>query len=164
MGKPRLMQHLWENALMACMWYGAKINFEIDAGSSYYDYFVAKDANSFLEWTPKIAIDKTKKHPLIKPGTESANPFQFSMQLEVCKKYIDGTMIDGYNGNVHRVVFPILLKQLLEYNHSDRTKSDIVISLMMALLPCFGTIDYEEQKPTLSIKKIIPYKKIKMPA
>lgn len=163
MGKPRLMGHLYENVLMACIWYGAKVNFEIDAGTSYYDYFMAKDASSFLEWTPRIAIDITKRHPLIKPGTESANPYQFSMQLEVTKKYLDGTLVDGYNGNVHRVMFPQLLQQCIEYDHSDRTKSDLVISMMMALLPCFGSTDYLpgiETKP----KQILKTYKIKMPA
>lgn len=161
MGKPRLMQHLFDEVLKACLWYGAKVNFEIDAGSSYYDFFVASDADLFLEWTPRIAIDPTKRHPLIKPGTESGNPYQFAMQLEVAKKYFDGTIPDGYNGNVHRVVFPIMLRQGLEYNHADRTKSDVLISLMMALLPCFGTLDYIDPVP-LKPKRILPTYKLKM--
>lgn len=162
MGKPRLIQHLNEQVLMACMWYGTKVNFEIDAGTGFYDYFLSKDAALFLEWTPRIAIDITKKHPLIKPGTESANPYQFAMQLEVAKKYFDGTLVGGYNGNVHRVVFPIILNQGLEYDHADRTKSDVIISLMMALLPCFGSVDYkkEPEKPI----KILPTYKIKLMA
>jgi hypothetical protein len=160
MGKPRLMQHLYDQVLLACMWYGAKVNFEIDAGTSFYDFFVSKDAQRFLEWTPRVAIDVTKRNIVIKPGTESANPFQFAMQLEVAKKYFDGTLVGGYNGNVHRVVFPIVLQQALEYNHEDRTKSDVIISLMMALLPCFGSTDLlqEETKP---VKQILPRFKIK---
>lgn len=163
MGKPRLIQHLNEQVLMACMWYGSKVNYEIDAGTGFYDYFLAKDASKLLEWTPRIAIDITKRHPLIKPGTESANPYQFNMQLEVCKKYLDGTVVDGYNGNVHRVVFPMLLNQCLEYDHADRTKSDIVISLMMSLLPCFGSTDFIEEK-IAKPKSIFPQHKIKIPA
>lgn len=161
MGKPHLMQDLFEEVLKSCLWYGAKVNFEIDSGSSYFDYFFAKDADLFLEWTPRIAIDPTKKHPLIKPGTESGNPYQFAMQLEVAKKYFDGTIPDGYNGNVHRVVFPIVIRQGLEYNHSDRTKSDVLISLMMALLPCFGSLDYIDpvsSKP----KQLLKTYKLKM--
>lgn len=161
MGKPRLMQHLYEQVLMACMWYGAKVNFEIDAGTSFYDYFVDKNAQQFLEWTPRVAIDVTARKRVIKPGTESANPYQFAMQLEVAKKYFDGTLPGGYNGNVHRVVFPIVLTQGIEYIHSDRTKSDVIISLMMALLPCFGSTEMVQEDvpkvrqllPTYSIKK-----------
>ncbi len=161
MGKPHLMQDLFEEVLKACLWYGCKVNFEIDAGSSYFDYFFAKDADMFLEWTPRIAIDPTKKHPLIKPGTESGNPYQFAMQLEVAKKYFDGTIPDGYNGNVHRVVFPMMIRQALEYNHADRTKSDIIISLMMALLPCFGTLAYIDPAP-LKPKCLLKTYKLKM--
>jgi len=163
LGKPRLMNHLYEQVLMACMWYGCKVNFEIDAGTSFYDYFMEKDSRKFLEWTPRIAVDITKKNIHIKPGTESANPYQFAMQLEVAKKYFDGNLVGGYNGNVHRVVFPIMLKQALEYNHSDRTKSDVIISLMMALLPCFGSTELlkePEEKPRF----VLPKFKIAIPA
>lgn len=156
MGKPRLMNHLYEQVLMACLWYGTKVNFEIDAGTSFYDYFVAKDAQLLLEWTPRVAIDVTARKRVIKPGTESANPYQFAMQLEVAKKYFDGTLIGGYNGNVHRVMFAIVLTQGLEYNHSDRTKSDVIISLMMALLPCFGTIDMKESELPKRPRSILP--------
>lgn len=159
MGKPRLMQHLYEQVLMACMWYGCKVNFEIDAGTSFYDYFVSKDAQMLLEWTPRIAIDVTARKRVIKPGTESGNPYQFAMQLEVAKKYFDGNIVGGYNGNVHRIVFPMMLMQAREYNHSDRTKSDIIISLMMALLPCFGTTDYLPSTPQKP-KQILPTFKI----
>jgi hypothetical protein len=103
----------------------------------------------------------TARKRVIKPGTESANPYQFAMQLEVAKKYFDGNIAGGYNGNTHRVKFPIMLTQALEYDHSDRQKSDVIISLMMALLPCFGSIDYlneVETKPT----RILPQYKIKI--
>lgn len=161
MGKPRLMNHLYEEVLKVCMWYGAKACFEIDAGTSFYDYFLEKDAHPFLEWTPRIAVDVHRKHNKIKPGVESANPYQFAMQLEVAKKYLDGTLVGGYNGNVHRVVFPMLLQQALEYDHSDRTKSDIVISLMMALLPCFGSVDIIRE-PETKKPMILPRHSIKI--
>jgi|SRR6185369_14764305 len=163
MGKPRLLNHFFENVLMACMWYGCKANFEIDAGSAYYDYFLEHDARLFISWTPRRAIDITKKNPVIKPGTESASPFQLQAQLETAKLYVDGNLIDGYNGNVHRIVYPMLLEQLLAYQHAERTPYDIVISLMMALLPCFGVAEYRDEK-IAKPKQILPYKKIKMPA
>lgn len=163
LGKPRLMSHLYEQVMMSCMWYGAKVNFEIDAGTAYYDYFVANDAHKFLEWTPRVAIDVTKKQVHIKPGTESANPYQFAMQLEVAKKYFDGTLIGGYNGNVHRVKYKILLQQALEYDNTDRTKSDILISLMMALLPCFGSTELIKE-PEKKRTTILPQYKIKVSA
>ena len=98
---------------------------------------------------------------MIKPGTESANPFQLAMELEVAKKYFDGTEVGGYNGNVHRVKFPVIIQQALEYDHSDRTKSDVLIALMMALLPCFGTMEINPEPPK-SRPKILPQYSIKM--
>lgn len=163
MGKPRLMTHLYEQVLLACKWYGAKVNFEIDAGTAFYDYFIDKDCHKFLEWTPRVAIDVTKKNVVIKPGTESANPYQFAMQLEVAKKYFDGTIVGGYNGNTHRVKFPIVLQQALEYDNSDRTKSDVIVSLMMALLPCFGSTEMKTEPPKKA-NAILPQYKIKISA
>lgn len=163
LGKPRLMSHLYDQVLLSCMWYGGRVNFEIDAGTAFYDYFVAHDAHKFLEWTPRVAVDVTKKQVHIKPGTESANPYQFAMQLEVAKKYFDGTLLGGYNGNTHRVKYKILLQQALEYDHSDRTKSDVVISLMMALLPCFGSTEFIKE-PEKKRTTILPQYKIKVSA
>lgn len=160
-GKPHLMGDFYGEVLKACLWFGCKVNFEIDSGTHFYDYFFAKDADMFLEWTPRVAIDPAKRHPLIEPGSRSGNPYQFAMQLEVAKKYFDGTIPDGYNGNVHRVVFPIIIKQGLEYNHADREKSDVLISLIMALLPCFGSLDYIDPTP-LKPKRILPTYKLKM--
>lgn len=131
-GKTRLIQHFYEEVLKACVWYGCKVNYEIDRGDFYYGYFCERNAVRLLEWTP--AQDPMQKNRLLKPGTESANPFQLAAQLEAAKSYVDGTDPDGYNGNVHRIPFPHLLTQLLEYNHEERTPYDSVISLMMALL------------------------------
>jgi len=108
-----------------------------------------------------VAIDVTKRNVVIKPGTESANPFQFAMQLEVAKKYFDGTIVGGYNGNAHRVKFHVILKQALEYDNSDRTKSDALISLFMALLPCFGSTEMLKEPPK-KVDKILPQFKIKV--
>lgn len=131
-GRPRLVQHFYEEVRKACFWYGCKVNYEIDAGDYYYGYFEEKKSLRFLEWCP--AVNPNKKHPLIKPGTESADPFQLAAELEAAKVYVDGTGIDHYNGHVHRIVFPHLLNQLLEYNHEERTPYDSVIACMMWLL------------------------------
>lgn len=162
MGKPRLMNHLHEQTLLACMWYGCKVNYEIDAGTSHWDFFCDKHAQLFLEWTPRVAINvNASTRQLIKPGSESANPFTFAMELEVAKKYFDGTLVGGYNGHTHRVVFPIMLTQALDYDHSDRTKSDVIISLMMALLPCFGSTELLQPPPERP-KNVLPKYAIRM--
>lgn len=84
-------------------------------------------------------------------------------QLEVCKTYIDGSKNDDYTGHVHRIVFPQLLEQLIDYNHSERTPYDIVIALMMSILPALGSTqesDLIDFKP----KKLIPSYRLKIPA
>lgn len=163
-GRPRLLVHLYDEVLKACLWFGTKANFELDAGTQYYNYFVERGANTFLQWTPKIAIDPIKAgDKKIKPGTQSADPFALQAQLEYCKKYIDGDIPGGYNGHVHKIVFPELLQQLIDYNHSARTPYDQVISLMMAILPMMGTLDITET-PKYKPKAILPKYAIKIPA
>lgn len=135
-GRPRLIKMFNYQAYLGCLLFGCKINFEIDAGTWYFENFQEWDAMRLLEWEP--ARDPVRRSPMIKPGTESAQPFQLAKQLEVAKMYIDGTRVDEYNGNVHRVTYVPLLEQLLEYNHELRTPSHLVVALMMALLPILG--------------------------
>lgn len=132
-GRPRLIQHLYDEIIKCCMWYGCKANIEISAGDFFVGYFYQKDCSELHYWTP--AVDPNKRNFTYKPGTESATPFELAAQLDAAKIYFDGTDPVGYNGNTHRVVFPTLLNQALNYNHSERTPYDEMIALMMALLP-----------------------------
>lgn len=160
-GHPRLVQHFYDEVLKACIWFGCKVNFEIDAGDAYYGHFLVRGAVRLLEWTP--ALDLSKKHPLLKPGTESASPYQLAAQLEAGKMYVDGTDPDGYNGNVHRIVFPDLLVQLLGYNHEERTPYDWCIALFMALLVA---LKQTKAPPPKGEQKTVPLPtyKLKIPA
>lgn len=158
----RLDIHFDEEVLKAAMWYGAKVNYEIDRRNDFYRFFNKKNCGDFLEWTPLIMRNPIKPNKPLEPGIRSGNPFQLAMQLQIAKMYIDGTDNEVYNGNVHRIVFPTLLEELLEYDHLDRTKSDQVVALMMSLSSVFGSI----QKPIIPHNKIklIPTYKIKLPA
>ena len=164
-GRPRLLQHLYDEVIKACLFYGCKVNFEISAGDFFYGYFYRNntfklDFADLMYWTP--AVDPMKKNPNIKPGTESASPFELAAQLEAAKVYVDGTSNSGYNGNVEKIKFPDLLRQLLEYNHSERTPYDQVIALMMALLPALKSTNvrkYFNPKP----KQLLPTYKITVP-
>lgn len=135
-GRPRLIKMFNYQAYLGCLFFGCKINFEIDAGTWYYENFQEWDAMRLLEWEP--ARDPVRRIQMVKPGTESAQPFQLAKQLEVAKMYVDGTRVDAYNGNVHRITYIPLLRQLLKYNHSERTPYHLVVGLMMALLPVLG--------------------------
>lgn len=135
-GRPKLIKAFNYQAYLGCLLYGCKINYEIDAGTWYFENFQEWDAMRLLEWEP--ARDPVRRERMIKPGTESAQPFQLAKQLEVAKMYVDGTRVDAYNGNVHRITYLPLLQQLLEYNHSERTPYHLCVALMMALLPMLG--------------------------
>lgn len=149
-----------EEVFKACLWYGASANYEIDRRTDFYRFFCQKNAQAFLEWTPKIAQNPLKRNFKPEYGTRSGDPFQLAQQLQIAKMYIDGTDSENYNGHVHRIKFISLLKELLKYDHLDRTKSDQVIGLMMALLPVFGELQFV--KPREDIKKmVLPTYKLK---
>jgi hypothetical protein len=158
----RLDIHFDEEVMKACMWYGCTANYELDRRTDFYRYFCKENAQLFLEWTPKIAMNPLKnKSP--EYGTRSGDPFQLAQQLQIAKMYIDGTDNNNFNGHVHRIKYIELLKQLLKYDHLDRTKSDLVISLMMALLPVFGEAQLPKQE-LYKPKRLIPHYQIKIPA
>lgn len=158
----RLDIHFDEQVFLACLLYGCTANYEIDARADYYRYFGKMNALAFLEWTPKIAQNPVKKNFKVEPGSRSGDPFQLAMQLQIGKMYVDGTDNEVYNGHVHRIKFITLLKQLLKYDHANRTPFDQVIALFMALLPIFGEI----QNPVIpaQVRQILPRHKIKIPA
>jgi len=161
-GNPRIPVHMDEQALLGCKLYGCKINYEIDARTDYYRYFVKNSAQLFLVWTPKIMMNPVKRNGKVEPGVRSGDPFQFAAQTTIIKSFIDGTDKDVYNGHVHKIVFISLLKQLLKFNVNDRTEFDEVIALIMALTEIFSDLE-TATIDTLSNKiKILPQYTIKM--
>lgn len=162
-GRPKLIEQFNFQAFLGCIFWGCKINYEIDAGTWFYENFKTYNAIKLLEWEP--ARDPTKNKKIIKPGTESASPFQLAKQLEVAKLYFDGNGIDCYNGNIERVTFIPLLKQALEYNHEDRLRFDLMICFMMALLPILATPPARKRQKAqteVAKKPILPTYKLKM--
>lgn len=158
-GRPRLIKQFNRQVFLSCLFFGCKINYEIDAGTWFYEDFMEWDALNLLEWTP--AVDPTKPNFKITPGTESANPFQLAKQLEVAKLYFDGNSLTDYNGNVHRVTYQPLLEEALAYNHSERTPYHTMVSMMMALLPIFAK-PKKEHAHKYKPKSILPQYKIKL--
>lgn len=154
----RLDIHFDEEVLKAAMWYGCAANYEIDRRTDFYRYFCKENCESLLTWTPKIMMNPLKaKKP--EYGSRSGDPFQLAQMLQISKWYIDGDSNEAYNGHVHRIKSIPMLKQALEYNHLDRTKSDLLVSLQMALVAVFG----EQQMPVISaqVKQILPTYQIK---
>lgn len=140
----RLDIHFDEEVLKAAKWYGCTVNYENDRRTDFIFYFNKMRAARFLDWTPSVFQNPNKRGGFkAEVGSRSGDMFQLAQQLQIAKMYIDGTDNEYYNGHVHRIQYPTLLNQLLKYDHLDRTKSDQVVALMMALAPVLG----EMQRP-----------------
>lgn len=160
-GRPKLIKEFNRKMLWVCLYFGCKVNVEIDAGTWFYEDFLEWDALQLLEWTP--AMDLTKPKQKILPGTQSGNPFELAKQLEVAKIFYDGTSQVAYNGNVHRVTFIPLLKDSKSYNHLERTPYHLTVAFMMSLLPILGRPRPRGgDKPRTKPKSILPTFKIKL--
>lgn len=155
----RLDIHFDEQVLLACILYGCKANYEIDRRTDFYRYFCKENCQAFLTWTPKLLMNPLKPKKLPEYGSRSGDPFQLAQMLQVSKWYIDGDLQDSYNGHVHRIKSVPMLKQALEYDHLDRTKSDLFVSLQMALVPCFGDMQMPVI-PQSRPKSILPQYKL----
>lgn len=154
----RLDIHFDDEVRKACLWFSAKANYEIDRRTDYYRFFCKKNSQAFLQWTPKVLQNPLKRNFRLEYGSRSGDPFQLQQMLEISKMYIDGTDNEFYNGYVHRIKFIVLLKQALAYDHSDRTKSDIFVSLQMALVAIFGETQVVQKHITKA--NIIPTYKL----
>lgn len=155
----RLDIHFDEEVLKACLWYGCSANYEIDRRTDFYRYFCEQNCQAFLEWTPKVMMNPLKKKSP-EYGSRSGDPFQLAQMLQISKWYIDGDSNEVYNGHVHRIKHIEMLKQALKYNHLDRTKSDLFVSLQMALVPIFGDIQKPIIPTSIRPKSILPTYKI----
>ena len=158
----RLDVHFDAEVLKACMLYGCKANYEIDARSDYYRYFMKEKCGEFLQWTPKVMQNPVKRNFRPEPGTRSGDVFQYAQQLQLLKAYVDGTDNDVFNGHVHRIKYISLLKQLLKFDNNNRQPFDEVIALAMALAPIFASVNI----PAVfrGVKQILPTYKIKIMA
>jgi hypothetical protein len=157
----RLDIHFDEEVMKACLWYGCEANYEIDRRTDFYRLFCKEGCGSFLTWTPPAMINPLKKKNFkLEYGSRSGDPFQLGQMLQISKLYIDGDSNDHYNGHVHRMKHKGLLQQGLEYDHLDRTKSDLWVALQMALVPVLGESQMPLRQPA-KIKQLLPTYKLK---
>ena len=157
----RLDIHFDEEVLKACLFYGCEANYEIDRRTDFYRFFCKENCQSFLTWTPKAMMNPLKPNKQREYGSRSGDPFQLAQMLQISKLYADGDNNEVYNGHIHRVKHKGLIEQGLHYNHLDRTKSDLWISLQMALVPVFGEMQLPAIIKTANPTRILPQFKIK---
>lgn len=158
----RMDIHFDEEVLKACLWYGCKANYEIDRRTDFYRYFCKENCQSFLTWTPKILQNPLKPNKSPEYGSRSGDPFQLAQMLQISKWYIDGDSQEKYNGHVHRIKHIPLLKEALYYDHLDRTKSDLFVSLQMALVAVFGEMQIPKSAIQTKPKNVLPVYKLKI--
>lgn len=138
--RPALKDEMYEQMRLAAIFYGTKAHFETDAGDDYYSYFKHKDRRSknYIRWTPTCAMDPVKTGKRL-PGTSSKDPFALSKQLELGKAFIIH--------HCYKIYFIDLLKELLEYEHDERTKYDTVVSFLIMLIDMMGdTVAQDKSK------------------
>lgn len=158
----RLDIHFDEEVLKACLYWGCEANYEIDRRTDFYRYFCKENCQAFLTWTPKVMMNPLKPNKPREYGSRSGDAFQLAQMLQISKLYCDGDSNEEYNGHVHRVKHAGLLKQGLSYDHLDRTKSDLWVSLQMALVPVFGEMQIPARMQSGQPKQLLPTYKIKM--
>jgi len=158
----RLDIHFDDEVRKACLWYGCEANYEIDRRTDFYRFFCKENCQAFLTWTPKVMMNPLKPNKPREYGSRSGDPFQLAQMLQISKLYADGDDNENYNGHIHRVKHKQLIEQGLHYNHLDRTKSDLWVSLQMALVPVFGEMQLPVRISSGSPIKVLPQYKIKM--
>lgn len=123
--RTRLVDDFHKNVMIICQYYGCKVNYEADI-NTFFETFLREGYRNYVMWTPKIAIDPTKRNHTLRPGTLSKDPFAFQKQFQVLVEYLLARW--------HKILFIELIDQLLDFDIDDRTKSDDVIAFCMALL------------------------------
>lgn len=153
--RPPLKTQMYDQMLFAAIFYGTKAHFETDAGDDYYSYAKEKKLASYIRWTPTCAIDPLKPGKRL-PGTSSKDPFALSKQLELGISFIEH--------HCHKIYFLDLLKELLEYEHDDRTVYDTVVSFLIMLIDMMGDTKAMNKNAEKKSKPVInTYNLIKKP-
>jgi hypothetical protein len=123
--RTRMVDDFHKNVMIICQYYGCKVNYESDV-NSFYETFIREGYRHYVMWTPKVAIDPTRRNHTPRPGTLSKDPFAFQKQFQILVEYLYARW--------HKIYFIEIIEQLIEFDVNDRTKSDHVIAFTMALL------------------------------
>lgn len=138
LGRPKLTELIWEQMLLAELYWGCTISAERDATQEYIKYhkniiknFMDRNCLPMLGKKPDMAIDPNRKtKEKLEYGASSADKFVRAKQTEVAQVYIEKY--------VNKMTLIVLLEKILEFNPDYRTPSDEVIAWMMMLLNICG--------------------------
>ena len=123
--RTRMVEDFHKMVMIICLYWGCKVNYECDI-NDFYEAFLRNGFKNYVMWTPKVALDPSRKNHTPRPGTLSKDPFAFQKQFQVLVEYLFSRW--------HKIYFIEAILQLMEFDVNDRTKYDDVIAFTMALL------------------------------
>jgi hypothetical protein len=131
-GRPKTKNLFHSEVLMACHYFGCKATYE-NANDDYFEWFIDKGHKNFITKTPKSVIDPNRKGKSVQTwGVSPKDPFSLNKQLELAQFWVD-----NYS---HKMFFKEIFEDMLEYDHFNRTKSDITVAFMIALVAAAGDV------------------------
>lgn len=131
-GRPKTKNLFHTEVLMACHYFGCKATYE-NANDDYFEWFIDKGYKNFITKTPKSVIDPNRKGKTVQTwGVSPKDPFSLNKQLELAQFWVD-----NYS---HKMFFKEIFEDMLDYDHFNRTKSDITVAFMIALVAAAGDV------------------------
>ena len=141
--RPRLKSMFHDEMLKAAVFWGYRACYENDVGDDFVDYFNNKGFRPYLMKTPEAAIDKMRRRTVHKYGVTSGDAFAMARQLDTCIMYVES--------HCHKVVFPDLIEELLQYDHENRTPYDRSVAFMISLLSGVSVENATRERASASI-------------
>ena len=131
-GRPKTKNLFHNESLMAAIYFGTKVTYE-NANDDYFEWFIDKGYKNYISKTPKSVIDPNRKAKTVQTwGVSPKDPFSLNKQLELAQFWTDNY--------IDKMFFQNILEDMLEYDHFDRTKSDITVAFMVALVAAAGDV------------------------
>lgn len=141
--RPRLKSMFHDEMLKAAVFWGYRACYENDVGDDFVDFFNNKGFRPYLMKTPEAAIDKMRRRTVHKYGVTSGDAFAMARQLDTCIMYVES--------HCHKVVFPDLIEELLQYDHENRTPYDRSVAFMISLLSGVSVENATRERVSASI-------------
>lgn len=150
-GRPKTKAMFHNEALMAAHFFGCKVTYE-NANDDYFEWFINKGYRNYISKTPKSVIDPNRKRRGEKVQTWGVSPkdaYSLNKQLELAQTWVDY--------HYHKMYFPMIFEDMLEYDHLNRTKYDISVGFMIALSAAAGDIRNVSKEKTDSKQYVQMY-------
>ncbi len=133
-----------KNVMLMCEYYGCKANYESDV-DDFYETFLDEGFKHYVMWRPKCTIDPQRKGVKYKYGTPSKDAYALNKHFQITDEYI--------KARYHKMYFPELIQQCMDYDPDNRTDYDEVVAFGMCLIA--GKDDSGKVKEKKKVLQII---------